>query len=177
MTYPTPVKPVLLRFDGSEHAAEAIAVAGRLLGPRPAVLLTVCEPTRIWSPSDPATILDAPIGKMLAKALEFDEIAEAVAQDQVDRGVELAHAAGFRAEGRIAHGKAWHAICDVADRLDAAAVVPGARGLSRVQSALLGSVSMAVSMHAGSPVLIVHHPAEQTAPVEANRQRAVVPEP
>lgn len=174
MTDPTTPNLVLLCFDGSEHAANAIATAGRLLGPRPAVLLTVCEPTRLWSPSDPATILDAPIGKMLAKGLKLDEIADEVAQDEVDRGLELARAAGFRAQGRVVHGKASQAICHVADELDAAAIVLGARGLSRVQSALLGSVSVAVSVNAGRPVLIVHHPPAQTRPAAGERQGEVV---
>jgi nucleotide-binding universal stress UspA family protein len=149
-------KLVLLCFDGSEDAENAIASAGTLLGPRSAVVITISEPLRIWEPYDPATIFDAPIGKLAAKALELEEIADEVAQERVNRGVELACAAGFDAQGRVVQGKPWRAICDVADELDAAAIVLGARGLSRVQSALLGSVSATVSVHAGRPVLIVH---------------------
>jgi nucleotide-binding universal stress UspA family protein len=149
-------KPVLLCFDGSENAENAIAGAGRLLGHRSAVVITISEPIRVWEPYDPATILDAPIGKLAAKALELEEIADEVAQEQVNRGVEVARAAGFDAQGRVVQGKAWRAICDVADELDAGAIVLGARGLSRVQSALLGSVSATVAVHAGRPVLIVH---------------------
>jgi nucleotide-binding universal stress UspA family protein len=155
-TDPATTNPVLLCFDGSVDAANAVAIAGRLLGPRPAVVITVCEPTRLWSPSDPATILDAPIGKLLSKALELDEIADEVSQQQLGRGLELAQTAGFRAHGRVTHGKAWRAICDAADELDARAIVLGARGLTRLQSTLLGSVSSAVSAHAGRPVLIIH---------------------
>jgi nucleotide-binding universal stress UspA family protein len=151
--------PVLLCFDGSEDAAAAIASAGELLGPRPAVVLTVQEPISSFQPSDPATILDAPIGRLFSKALELDEIADEVAQDDVNRAIELARGAGFDAQGRVARGKAWKAICDVASELDAPVIVLGARGLSRVQSALLGSVSAAVSVHAGRPVLIVHRDA------------------
>lgn len=169
--YPTDAatsKPVLLCFDGSDDAANAIATAGRLLGPRPAVVITVSEPIRLWSPSDPATILDAPIGRLLSRALQFDEIADEVAQRQVGRGVEFARAAGFRAQGRVAHGKAWRAICDAADELDAVAIVLGARGLTRLQSALLGSVSAAVSIHAGRPVLIIHRPTSTAKEVDGS---------
>ena len=169
MTDSTSSKPILLCFDGSQDAATAIASAGQLLGPRPAVLITVCEPIKLWSPSDPATILDAPIGKMLSKTLELDEIADEATQDEVDRGVELARAAGFQAQGRIAHGKPWRAICDLADEVDAAAIVLGARGLSRVQSALLGSVSANVSAHAGRPVLIIHQPTPMTPDIDQER--------
>jgi nucleotide-binding universal stress UspA family protein len=149
-------RPVLLCFDGSDDAAAAIASAGELLGPRTAVALTVQEPMRSWRPSDPATILDAPISRLLSKSLELDEIAAEVAHEEVNRATELARAAGFEAQGRVAHGKAWRAICDVATELDASVIVLGARGLARVQSALLGSVSAAVSVHAGRPVLIIH---------------------
>ena len=62
MTDSTSTKAVLLRFDDSDEAANAIATAGLLLGPRPAVVITLCEPTKVWSPSDPATILEAPLG-------------------------------------------------------------------------------------------------------------------
>jgi nucleotide-binding universal stress UspA family protein len=151
-------QPVVLCFDGSDDAEDAISRAGELLGPRPAVVITVNEPVRNWEPSDPATILDAPIGRLLSKALELDEIADEVAQEQVDRGVDLARSAGFDARGQVARGKAWKAICDVADKLDAPVSVLGARGLSRVQSALLGSVSTAVSVHAERPILIIHKP-------------------
>jgi nucleotide-binding universal stress UspA family protein len=156
MTDSTRPEPILLCFDGSADAANAIERAGRLLGPQPAVVLTVCEPIKRWSPSDPATILDAPIGKLISKSLELDEIADEVTQDELLRGVALAREAGFDAQGRAAHGKPWRVICDVADEVDAAVIVLGARGLSRVQSALLGSVSETVSTNAGRPVLIVH---------------------
>lgn len=149
-------KPILLCFDGSSDAENAIRGAGDLLGPRPAVVITVSEPLRLWEPSDPATILNAPIGKLLAKALQLEEIIDEVAQEQVNRGVALARAAGFDAHGRVARGKPWRAICEVANQIDAEAIVLGARGLSRVESALLGSVSATVSSHAGRPVLIIH---------------------
>jgi nucleotide-binding universal stress UspA family protein len=152
--------PVLLCFDGSEDAENAISSAGRLLGSRPAVVVAVSEPTRLWEPSDPATILDAPIGKLLSRALELDEIAGEIAEEHVTRGVQLAGAAGFDARGRVVRAKAWKAICDVADEIDAEVIVLGARGLSRVASTLLGSVSAAVSVHARRPVLIIHQRTE-----------------
>jgi nucleotide-binding universal stress UspA family protein len=142
-------------FDGSTDAENAISSAADLLGPRPAVVITVNEPSRHWEPSDPASMLDAPIGRLLSKALELDDIADEVAHEQVNRGVALARSVGFDAQGRVARGKAWKAICDAAEDIDAAAIVLGARGLSRVQSALLGSVSAAVSVHSDRPVLIV----------------------
>lgn len=147
--------PVLLCFDGSDDAAAAIAKAGELLAPRDAVVLTVWEPVAVWEPYDPATILEAPVAKLASKALGLDEIADELAHEKVERGVAHARQAGFEARGEVATGKAWRAICDVAAELGAEPIVMGARGLSRVQSVLLGSVSSAVAVHADRPVLVV----------------------
>ena len=149
--------PVLLCFDGSDDAATAIARAAELLAPRHAVVLTVWEPVATWEPYDPATILSAPVSKLLSRAVGVDEIAAELAEEKVKQGVALASSAGFAAQGRVAHGKTWRAICDVAGEIDAATIVLGARGLSRVGSLLLGSVSSAVLVHTKRPVLVVPH--------------------
>src|SRR5690242_19979600 len=148
-------RPALLCFDGSEDATRAIEQAGAVLGLRTAVVLTVWEPCATWQAYDPATILAAPVSRIASTALELDEITREVAEERLQRGVSLALAAGFSAEGRLAEGKPWRAICDVAREIDAATIVLGARGLSRVESMLLGSVSAAVAVHAGRPVLII----------------------
>jgi nucleotide-binding universal stress UspA family protein len=149
--------PVLLCFDGSDDAATAIARAAELLAPRTAVVLTVWEPVATWEPYDPATILSAPVSKLLSRALGVDKIAAEVAEEKVKQGVALASSAGFAALGRVADGKTWRAICDVAGEIDATAIVLGARGLSQMESLLLGSVSTAVLAHAKRPVLVVPH--------------------
>jgi len=149
--------PVLLCFDGSDDAATAIAQAVKLLAPRRAVVLTVWEPVATWEPYDPATILSAPVSKLLSKELGIDEIAAELAEEKVKQGVALASSAGFAAQGRVAPGKTWRTICEVAGEMDAAAIVLGARGLSGVGSLLLGSVSSAVLAHAKRPVLVVPH--------------------
>ena len=149
--------PVLLCFDGSDDAATAIAQAAELLAPRRAVVLTVWEPVATWEPYDPATVLSAPMSKLLSREFGVDEIAAELAEEKVRQGVALATGAGFAAQGRVAHGKTWRTICDVAGETDAATIVLGARGLSRVGSLLLGSVSSAVLAHAKRPVLVVPH--------------------
>lgn len=161
--------PVLLCYDGSSDAENAIAAAATLLRARPAMVLTVSEPIRLWEPSDPATVLEVPVQKLLSKALELDEIADEMADQQLRLGVQLARAAGFDVQGRVARGRAWRAICDVAEQIDAAAIVLGARGLSRVQSALLGSVSAAVSVHTDRPILIIHQRGSQSQPTGADQ--------
>jgi len=160
--------PVLLCFDGSDDAAVAIATAARVLGPRSAVVLTVWEPVAVWQPYDPATAITAPLSRLASRALGLDDIARDVAREHVSRGLELAREAGFAAQSRIAGGRSWRVICDVADELEAEPIVVGARGLSRVQSALLGSVSAAVAQHARRPVLVIPR---QAAPNKAGRPR------
>lgn len=156
---PEPGRPTLLCFDGSDDAAAAIATAGELLAPRAAVVLTVWEPVASWEPYDPATILTAPLSRLAANALALDEIARDLAGERAEHGAELARTAGFQADGRSRQGKPWRIICEVAEELGAEPIVIGARGLGRVESALLGSVSVAVVTHAKRPVLVVPPPA------------------
>jgi nucleotide-binding universal stress UspA family protein len=154
--------PALICFDGSDDAAAAIATAGEMLTPGVGVVLTVWEPVASWAPSDPATILSAPLSRLASKELGLDEISQDVARELMQRGVELATEAGFQAEGRLEEGKPWRMIREVADELGADPIVLGARGLGRVESMLLGSVSIAVVFHAQRPVLVVpHHEADQ----------------
>jgi nucleotide-binding universal stress UspA family protein len=105
------------------------------------------------------TRVTAPLSKLASRALGLDEIARDLAEERVTQGRELARRAGFEVEGRTIGGKPWRAICDVADNVDAEPIVLGARGLSRIQSALLGSVSATVVQHAHRPVLVVPGPA------------------
>jgi len=149
--------PVLLCFDGSDDAAHAIAHAGRLLGSRQAVVLSVWEPVAVWQPYDPATAITAPISRLASSALGLDESSRDLAQERATAGVEIARGAGFDAQSRVAGGKPWRVICDVADEIEAEAIVLGARGLSRMQSALLGSVSAATVHHTRHAVLVVPH--------------------
>jgi nucleotide-binding universal stress UspA family protein len=147
----------------------AIAKAGEMLAPQVGVVLTVWEPVASWAPSDPATILRAPLSKLASKELDLDQISQDVARELMQHGVELATEAGFRAEGRLVQGKPWRMIRQVADELDAEPIVLGARGLGRVESMLLGSVSIAVVFHAKRPVLVVPH-GEADRPPAATHQ-------
>lgn len=162
--------PALICFDGSDDAAAAIATAGAMLAPREAVVLTVWEPVASWAPSDPATILSAPLSRLVSKALGFDEAVRDVARELTEQGTELATQAGFQAQERLEKGKPWHVICRVADELNSEPIVVGARGLGRVESTLLGSVSSAVVFHAKRPVLVVPHQKAERPPATPGGQ-------
>ena len=150
--------PVLLCFDGSEDAAAAIVAGGEMLAPRMAVVLTVWEPVASWAHYDPATILSAPLSKLASNAVGLDEAVRDLARKHLEHGIELATQAGFQVEGRrLEEGKPWRMICQVGEALGAEPIVVGARGLGRVESALLGGVSTAVVFHAKRAVLVVPH--------------------
>ena len=72
-------------------------------------------------------------------------------------GAQRAAAAGLRTEALSAPdaGSPTDAIVAVARERDAAVVVVGARGLSRMRSALIGSVSAGVVRQARRPVLVI----------------------
>jgi nucleotide-binding universal stress UspA family protein len=145
---------VLLCYDGSPTARHAISVAHAALGHKPATVLHVWQPPTEFIDPDwfagVGTYAGPPIAKLEGLALQH---AEAVA----DEGSELARSAGFAADARAepSHGRVWRTVVDVADELNADLIVVGARGLSTVQSVLLGSVSNAVVHHCKRPVLVV----------------------
>jgi nucleotide-binding universal stress UspA family protein len=143
-------RPVLIAHDGSPGSAAAIQAAGKLLGPRRATVATVWSPIVVPAPD----IGGAPSHPAYWSDLE-PKVVEA-AQQTAEQGARLARDAGFDAEARTASGApAWRAIVSLAEELDAAAIVIGARGLSGFKSALLGSTSNAVLHHAKHPVVVV----------------------
>lgn len=138
--------PILICYDGSEGAKHAIEAAAGLLDGHPAVVLAVGPPLT-------AEESYAALGTLVPS---FQELNESDALDRAKEGAELAQSAGFAAEARAeVAAPTWEGVIDVADEIDAAAIVIGSRGLTGVKEALSGSVSHAVAEHAGRPVLIV----------------------
>ena len=146
---------LLICFDGSEDAEQAIQRAGGLLVARDAVVLTVWQPT--------AALGSFSWGGEAAGMVNFVELDRAGAEDAgriAEEGVRLAREAGLEAEPVAikATRPVWKTIVETADAQDAAAIVMGSRGLTGVRSMLLGSVSSAVVHHAVRPTLVVHRP-------------------
>jgi nucleotide-binding universal stress UspA family protein len=148
-------QPAVLCFDGSPQARTAIERAAELLGGGPAVVVTAWEPADSFVGFDPVSGVSETIGRLSGLESEMDEIGSELAQHTAEAGVELAGGHGFEAEAKPVQGKPWSAIVRAADEVDARIVVLGSRGLSRVESALLGSVSHGVVQHSTRPVLVV----------------------
>jgi nucleotide-binding universal stress UspA family protein len=149
-THAHAVGPVLICYDGSPGAQQAISAAGSLLVDRHAVVLDV-------GPLDLVAETYAAAGSGAA------DVSAAVFEGtlaQAEAGAGLARQAGFHAEARAAvDAPTWRGIVKVADEIDAPAIVVGSHGLSGLRELIEGSVSHDVAEHAGRPVLVV--PARQ----------------
>ena len=141
--------PILLCFDGSAGAQDAIRAAAELLGAdQPARLLYIYKPTeRSLGVAQALTggKIDAPVS------------GEADAHTVLDRGMAAAREAGFAVEPILvaADRKTAEIITATAEEIDAPAIVMGQRGHSALKTALLGSVSREVVNSYHRPVILV----------------------
>lgn len=153
-----PPGPLVIGYDGSEHASAAVEAAGRLLKVRESILQTVWIS---YTAVAPAGIAGAPVAVAAPAVEEIDRGLRERAQQTAHQGARLAAAQGLevQAEGVRAAGNVWRTLLDTAHAHRAAAVVVGSRGSSTLGSALTGSVSRALVHHAPAPVLVVRPPA------------------
>lgn len=156
--------PVIIGYDGSAAAREAIAQAARLMSSCRFLVVTVWEEglAYVATPTMQINALETapPVDPRVAADLDRAEHEDA---DRVCRhGADLARSLGVAADPLTvpATGDAAHAIVDVARERRAAAIVLGSRGLTGLTARLEGSTSKAVLKHAPCPVLVVHEQGE-----------------
>ena len=143
---------IVICYDGSASAKRSLAVAERVLGHEPAVLL------HVWSPPD----------RMAADAFAirdddtptYDQLeasARERAHEVLGEGKSLAEELGFAVTPRDERSPSSvsDTILEIADELDADLIVAGTRGTTAVADQLLGSVSNTLVHHARRPVLVV----------------------
>jgi nucleotide-binding universal stress UspA family protein len=147
-------RPILIAYDGSDHARAAIERASALLKPCAAVVVCVWARVELAAP---AATIAVPRGVALKGARGLDATECRRAEGVASEGAELARRGGFAAEARAVcgDGPTWRAIVDCATELDAAAVVAGTRARSRATAALLGSTAEGILHYAHRPVLVV----------------------
>ena len=150
--------PLLLCYDGSEDAKHAIEHAGRVLGGRDALVVTVWQPTPALGGYASAGATDSTFDFVEVDRAAAD-LGERVARD----GVRIAQQAGLHAKPVAveATGPVWKTIVEIADRHDAATIVMGSRGLTGLRPMLLGSVSSAIVHHADRPTLVIRQSTQQ----------------
>jgi nucleotide-binding universal stress UspA family protein len=154
-------RPVVVAFDGSPEAAEAVRAAGTLFRDRPLLVVTVWEPGLAVAMMPAGGIGDAAyVTPTPDQMREVDQAQREHATATAEAGARLAVEAGGRAEPLPVADDVEVAgtIAAIAEQRDAAAVVVGSRGLGRVKSALLGSTSRRLLHETRRPLLVVRAP-------------------
>lgn len=146
--------PLLLAYDGSDLAKDAMRRAADLLRPGPAVVVTA------WTAYGAVASVDVLGGPGTIDPETQQQVdAEIVrgAEHVAGEGAELARALGFEAEpaAALSGGSVWRALVDYCGESMAAAIVIGSHGRGRLASTIMGSVSRALIHHAPAPVLVV----------------------
>ena len=137
--------PILIGYEGSEHARRAIEAAHALVRASEAVVLDAA-PLRI-SVGYSAMPSDAPW---------VDAADPTLAYAGAQAGVDFAQQRGFHAVARTAAAPTtWQAVTEVADEVDASVIVVGSRGLKGAREVVEHSVSHDIATHAHRPVLLV----------------------
>lgn len=150
--------PILIAFDGSAAARQAVTDTAWFAKPRRALVLTVWESALAYemvSPSPDVTMMPA---VSPSSVVDIDQELGNRAERIAGEGAELARSLGLDAEplAIVAGGDVVDTIIDVARDRGAAAIVVGSRGLNGLRARLEGSTSKGVVKHASCPVLIVH---------------------
>ncbi len=164
--------PVLVAFDGSAAAREAVAAAARLLSGRRVIVATVWQEGLAYVASSGGPDMGMPSIVDPSTARDIDRGAHERAQRVATEGAQLARSLGMDASpiAMPDAGGVANTILDHAHEHRAAAIVIGSRGLSGLKARLEGSTSKAVSKHATCPVILVH---ETEADEQARREPRV----
>lgn len=163
---------ILIAYDGSTDARAAIEHAASLMPEQSATVLTVWDPY-IQILSSYPTPFGVPM--TVDDSADADAAARTAAEERASEGAALARSRGIVAHPATASrgDSVASTVLAEADRVNAGAIVVGCRGLGRVGSLLLGSVSHSVIQHADRPVVIV--PSPKVALRRNEHQRAVHP--
>jgi nucleotide-binding universal stress UspA family protein len=140
---------ILVAVDGSEHAAQALRTAAQLAQEEHARLTVITA-----VPSAPA------LAQMSAAGVALTEVADLLGEagkhiraqvDALPRDISV--------QSIVVRGQPVEVILERLREGHHDLLVMGSRGLGRMSSALLGSVSQAVLHEASVPVLVVRAPA------------------
>jgi nucleotide-binding universal stress UspA family protein len=149
-------RPVLICYDGSADARHAILEAARIRPGAPAVVLNVWHPVTAVYP----TALHAGVAPVPGEEAAVNERRRSRSAAVATEGVALASRSGLTAAARSEReeNSVAETIIAVADDVDADLVVTGSRGLGKLRSLLMGSVSDRLLHHCRRPTLVVPSP-------------------
>ena len=137
---------ILIPVDGSDLSLKALRVAVSLLQQGLSGSLVIANV------QEPATLYEMAVasdGDMLQR------VSTAAGVDALEAAEGLLMDLGVVYEREIATGDPAHTIIDIGERFACDMIIMGARGVSAMRSALLGSVSNEVLHGAQVPVMIV----------------------
>lgn len=151
---------VIVAYDGSGAAREAVAAVGRLFKDCRVLVVTVWEAGLAYmsppAPMEGSMMMTQPVDPELARDVDVSLHEQA---DQVAReGAELARSLGLEAQPISVPDErdVAHTLIELAGEQGAGAIVAGSRGLSGIRARLEGSTSKGLLAHAPCPVLVVH---------------------
>jgi nucleotide-binding universal stress UspA family protein len=154
--------PIVIAYDGSSAARQAVAAAAELVPSRTTLVITVWEPALAHAAAAPRPAATASVVIDPSAGLAPDSDRRVSAEQMSNEGAELARSLGLDAQP-IATADASDVastIVELASRHDAAAIVVGSRGLSGIRARLEGSTSKDVVKRAPCPVIVVHDAAD-----------------
>lgn len=150
--------PIVVAFDGSPPAREAVRAAAQLFPGRRLLVVSVWEAGLAYlaQPPSPDPVALTPT---FLEAEAVDEAEHGLAESLAAEGAELA---GPDAEPIALRDVANVAdtIVELADERGAAAIVIGTRGSGGVMARLFGSTSRALLHDSNCPVVVVRVPEE-----------------
>lgn len=157
---PAGKETVIVAYDGSAAAREAVVAAAKLLKGCRILVVTVWEEGLAYmSPPAPPTeglIMTQPVDPQVAH--DVDVGLHDQAEQMARRGAEMAESLGLEAEPVSVPdaGNVAATLIDQAREQRAAAIVVGSRGLGGIRARLEGSTSKGLLAHAHCPVVVVH---------------------
>lgn len=148
-------RTIVLGYDGSECAKEALDVAVELARDEPESRIVVVH----GHPVHVATLGGGPGGAYhIAGEVERSrEHARPAENALLQEAAALISAAGVSVASTIEWKTPWHAVLDVAEEEDADMIVVGSHGLGATRGRVLGSVPHKLLNHSRIPVLVVPH--------------------
>jgi nucleotide-binding universal stress UspA family protein len=160
MTAPD-VRPVVLAYDGSAEAENALREAVALFGQRHLIVASVWEPGLAMVTMTPAAG-EPSIGYMPdpEEVAAIDHAQSGHAGNVAEAGARLARELGATAEAVAMPDSASVAgtLIAIAEERDARAIVVGSRGLGGIKARVLGSTSRKLLHDTHRPVLVVRTP-------------------
>jgi nucleotide-binding universal stress UspA family protein len=154
--------PIVIAYDGSSAARQAVEAAAKLLPSRKTLVITVWEAALAHAAAAPPPAVTATPVVDPSAGLDADSDLRAFAQRRSDEGAGLARSLGLDAEpiATVDASNVANTIVELAQRRHAAAIVVGSRGLRGIRARLEGSTSKDVVKRAPCPVIVVHDAAD-----------------